>query len=133
MLKFYFLCPFSYVFSAFYLKLVKVIMIALSCIRTIDTEHIPYLLRFVLLSAKASNARRIISQIRGQLKFVGAFHLPILQHSKSKEKSIVDNTNTSILDALRSSLNFNKVGFILHLSVIFLCVTYVCKSVELAL
>ena len=86
-------------------------MIALSCIRTIDTEHIPYLLRFVLLSAKASNARRIISQIREQLKFVGAPHLPTSQHSKSKEKSIVDNSKALILDALRSSLHFNNVGF----------------------
>ncbi|XP_047954928.1 Fanconi anemia group D2 protein isoform X3 [Salvia hispanica] len=86
----------------------QVIMIALSCIRTIDTEHIPYLLRFVLLSAKASNARRIISQIREQLKFVGAPHLPTSQHSKSKEKSIVDNSKALILDALRSSLHFNN-------------------------
>lgn len=121
------------------LKLVKVIMIALSCIRTIDTEHIPYLLRFVLLSAKASNARRIISQIRGQLKFVGASHLPTSQNSKSKEKSIVDNTKASILDALRSSLHFNNVGFILHLSssqFSFVTMTinmYVCKSVCLVL
>ncbi|KAG6393159.1 hypothetical protein SASPL_147394 [Salvia splendens] len=87
----------------------QVIMIALSCIRTIDTEHIPYLLRFVLLSAKASNARRIISQIREQLKFVGAPHLPTSQHSKSKEKYIVDNSKALILDALRSSLHFNNI------------------------
>lgn len=86
-------------------------MIVLSCIRTIDTEHMPYLLRFVLLSAKASNARRIISQLREQLKFVGASsHIRISQHGKSKEKSIVDSTKASILDALRSSLHFNNVG-----------------------
>ncbi|KAH6772470.1 fanconi anemia group D2 protein [Perilla frutescens var. frutescens] len=87
----------------------QVIMIALSCIRTIDTEHVPYLLRFVLLSAKSSNARRIISQIREQLKFVGSCHIRTSQHSKLKEKSIVDNTKASILDALRSSLHFNNI------------------------
>lgn len=97
-----------------FLKPMKVIMIALSCIRTIDIEHMPYLLRFVLLSAKASNARRIISQIREELKFVGASHTRISQHSKLKGKSVVDNTKTSILDALRSSLQFNNVGLILH-------------------
>lgn len=91
-------------------------MVALSCIRTIDTEHIPYLLRFVLLSAKVSNARRIISQIREQLRFLGASHSRTSQHSKSKEKLIVDNTKASVLDALRSSLHFNNVGLIFNLS-----------------
>ncbi|KAL8545696.1 hypothetical protein ACS0TY_005722 [Phlomoides rotata] len=87
----------------------QVIMIALSCIRTIDTEHMPYLLRFVLLSAKASNAGRIISQIRKQLKFVGASQTQISQQSKLKGKSVVDNTKASVLDALRSSLHFNNI------------------------
>ncbi|KAI3445229.1 hypothetical protein Pfo_001894 [Paulownia fortunei] len=87
----------------------QVIMIALSCIRTIDIEHMPYLLRFLLLSAKASNARRIISQIREQLKFVGACHTRISQHSKLKGKSVIDNTEASILDSLRSSLRFKNI------------------------
>lgn len=87
-------------------------MIALSCIRTIDTEHMPYLLRFVLLSTKASNAGRIISQIRKQLKFVGASQTQISQQSKLKGKSVVDNTKASVLDALRSSLHFNNVGLL---------------------
>lgn len=89
-------------------------MIALSCIKTIDTEHMPYLLRFVLLSAKTSNAGRIISQIRKQLKFVGASQTRISQQSKLKGKSVVDNTKASVLDALRSSLHFNNVGLLLH-------------------
>lgn len=87
-------------------------MIALSCIRTIDTEHMPYLLRFVLLSTKASNAGRIISQIRKQLKIVGASQTQISQQSKLKGKSVVDNTKASVLDALRSSLHFNNVGLL---------------------
>ncbi|KAL0364788.1 UNVERIFIED_CONTAM: Fanconi anemia group D2 protein [Sesamum angustifolium] len=87
----------------------QVIMIALSCIRTIDIEHMPYLLRFLLLSAKESNARRIISQIREQLKFVGASQARALQHNELKGKTVIDNTEASILDALRSNLRFKNM------------------------
>ncbi|KAL8061718.1 hypothetical protein ABFX02_02G103500 [Erythranthe guttata] len=87
----------------------QVIMIALSCIRTIDIEHIPYLLRFLLLSTNTSNSRRIISKIREQLKFVGASHTQISQNSKLKGISVVHNTEASILDALRSSLRFKNI------------------------
>ncbi|KAL0422024.1 UNVERIFIED_CONTAM: Fanconi anemia group D2 protein [Sesamum latifolium] len=87
----------------------QVIMIALSCIRTIDIEHMPYLLRFLLLSAKESNARRIISKIREQLKFVGASQARASQCNKLKGKSVIDNTEASILDALRSSLRFKNM------------------------
>ncbi|GFP99763.1 fanconi anemia group d2 protein homolog [Phtheirospermum japonicum] len=87
----------------------QVIAIALSCIRTIDMEHMPYLLRFLLLSAKASNARRIFSQIREQLKFLGASPARASQLSKLKGKSVVDNTEASILDSLRSSLRFKNI------------------------
>lgn len=93
----------------------KVIIIALSCIRTIDSEHMPYLLRFLLLSANTSNARRIISQIREQLRFVGASHARNSQHSKLKGISVADDTEASILDALRSSMRFKNVSFILPL------------------
>ncbi|CAA0828633.1 Unknown protein [Striga hermonthica] len=87
----------------------QVVMIALSCIRTIDIEHMPYLLRFLLLSAKTSNARRIFSHIREQLKFLGASHARTSQRSKLKGKSVVDNTEASILDSLRSSLRFKNI------------------------
>ncbi|XP_020551321.1 Fanconi anemia group D2 protein [Sesamum indicum] len=87
----------------------QVIMIALSCIRTIEIGHMPYLLRFLLLSAKESNARRIISQIREQLKFFGASQARTSQHNKLKGKSVIDNTEASILDALRSSLRFKNM------------------------
>ncbi|XP_022863768.1 Fanconi anemia group D2 protein isoform X2 [Olea europaea var. sylvestris] len=86
----------------------QVITIALSCIRTTDVEHMPYLLRFLLLSVEPSNSRRIISQIREQLKFVGACHRRTTQHAKLKGKSVVNNTEASILDALRSSLRFKN-------------------------
>ncbi|VVA26373.1 PREDICTED: Fanconi [Prunus dulcis] len=87
----------------------QVITIALSCIRTIDAEHMPHLLRFLLLSATLSNARRIISQIRQQLKFVGVSNYCISEKSKLKGKSRADNTEASILDALRSSLRFKNI------------------------
>ncbi|GMY31923.1 Fanconi anemia group D2 protein homolog isoform X1 [Fagus crenata] len=87
----------------------QVISIALSCIRTIDGEHMPYLLRFLLLSATPVNVWRIISQIREQLKFVGVSNSRASQHSKLKGKSLVDNTEASILDALRSSLRFKNL------------------------
>ncbi|XP_050384590.1 uncharacterized protein LOC126801166 [Argentina anserina] len=87
----------------------QVITIALSCIRTIDAEHMPYLLRFLLLSATPSNVRRIISQIRAKLKFVGVLSHHASQQSKLKGKSHVDNTEASILEALRSSLRFKNI------------------------
>ncbi|TXG57764.1 hypothetical protein EZV62_015593 [Acer yangbiense] len=87
----------------------QVITIALSCIRTIDAEHIPYLLRFLLLSATPANVRRIISHIRGDLKFVGVSNYRSTQQNKLKGKSLVDNSEASILDALRSSLRFKNM------------------------
>ncbi|KAK9285230.1 hypothetical protein L1049_024418 [Liquidambar formosana] len=87
----------------------QVITIALSCIRTIDAEHMPYLLRFLLLSATTANVRRIIFQMREQLKFIGVSNSRAMQHSKLKGKSPVDNTEASILDALRSSLRFKNI------------------------
>ncbi|KAL3629924.1 hypothetical protein CASFOL_026236 [Castilleja foliolosa] len=87
----------------------QVITIALSCIRTIDIEHMPYLLRFLLLSAKTTNARRIFSQIREQLKHLGAYPARSSQIGKLKGKSVVDNTEASILDSLRSSLRFKNI------------------------
>ncbi|KAJ6912410.1 Fanconi anemia group D2 protein [Populus alba x Populus x berolinensis] len=88
----------------------QVISTALSCIRTIDGEHIPNLLSFLLLSATPQNVRRIISQIRQQLKFVGMSNSSrSSQQRKLKGKSLVDNTEASILDALRSSLLFKNM------------------------
>ncbi|MCD7455074.1 hypothetical protein HAX54_026977 [Datura stramonium] len=87
----------------------QVITVALSCIRTIDAEHMPYLLRFLLLLATPTNTRRIISHIRQQLKLIGASNVWTTQQSKMKGKSVVNNTEASILDALRTSLRFNKV------------------------
>ncbi|KAH9737287.1 Fanconi anemia group D2 protein [Citrus sinensis] len=86
----------------------QVVTIALSCIRTIDAEHMPYLLRFLLLSATQSNVRRIISHIRQHLKFVGVSNSRASQQNKLKGKSLVDNSEASILDALRSSLRFKN-------------------------
>ncbi|XP_019161655.1 PREDICTED: Fanconi anemia group D2 protein homolog isoform X2 [Ipomoea nil] len=87
----------------------QVVTIGLSCIRTADMEHMPYLLRFLLLSATISNTRRIISHIREQLKFVGGFSYHATQQGKMKGKSIVKDGEASVLDALRSSLQFNKI------------------------
>ncbi|XP_075073834.1 uncharacterized protein LOC107797636 isoform X2 [Nicotiana tabacum] len=87
----------------------QVITVALSCIRTIDVEHMPYLLRFLLILATPANTRRIISHIRQQLKLAGASNVWTTQQSKMKGKSVVNNAEASILDALRTSLRFNKV------------------------
>ncbi|XP_010327602.2 uncharacterized protein [Solanum lycopersicum] len=87
----------------------QVITVALSCIRTIDAEHMPYLLRFLLLLATPTNTRRIISHIRHQLKLVGASNVWTTQQRKMKGKSVVNNAEASILDALRTSFRFNKV------------------------
>ncbi|TYJ27743.1 hypothetical protein E1A91_A07G209600v1 [Gossypium mustelinum] len=87
----------------------QVITIALSCIRTIDAEHMPCLLRFLLLSATQLNVRRIISQIREHLKFVRTPHNRTMQKNKLKGKLVVDNTEASVLDALRSSLQFKSL------------------------
>ncbi|CAH9068122.1 unnamed protein product [Cuscuta europaea] len=84
----------------------QVVTIGLSCIRTADMENMPYLLRFLLLSASPGNTRRIISHIREQLKFIGC---QATQQNKMKGKSILKNGDASILDALRSSLQSNKI------------------------
>ncbi|XP_031402622.1 Fanconi anemia group D2 protein homolog isoform X2 [Punica granatum] len=88
----------------------QVITIALSCIRTVDGEHIPYLLRFLLLSATPANSRRIISRIREQLKFIGVSnHCASQNKNKLKGKCLVGNTDASVLDTLRSGLRFKNI------------------------
>ncbi|KAF8413568.1 hypothetical protein HHK36_001559 [Tetracentron sinense] len=87
----------------------QVITIALSCIRTVDAENMPCLLRFLLLSATPVNVRRIISQIREQLKFVGITESRVVRNKKLKGKSVLDNSEASILYALRSSLRFKNL------------------------
>lgn len=69
----------------------------------------PYLLRFLLLSAAPKNGGRIISQIREQIKFVGAPTVRMTQRNRLKGKSVVNNMEALILDALRSSLRFKNV------------------------
>lgn len=93
----------------------KVTTLALSYVRTIDAEHMPYLLKFLLLSATPMNAQKIISKIREQLKNFGVSNTSMTQHNKFKGKSVADNVDSSILDALRSSLRFKNVGlFIMY-------------------
>ncbi|KAJ4823344.1 hypothetical protein Tsubulata_040599 [Turnera subulata] len=87
----------------------QVITTVLTCIRTVDAEHLPYLLRFLLLSATPTNVRRIIAQIRQQIKFVGISSTLASQHNKFKGKSVMCNTEASIIDALRSSLLFKNM------------------------
>ncbi|KAK1374178.1 Fanconi anemia group D2 protein-like [Heracleum sosnowskyi] len=87
----------------------KVTTLALSYLRTIDAEHMPYLLKFLLLSATPMNIQRIISKIREQLKNFGVSNLSMTQHNKLKGKSVADNVDGSILDALRSSLRFKNM------------------------
>ena len=85
--------------------------VALSCIRTVEVEDMPYLLRFLLLSATPKNARRIISKIREQLKFLGLSTVMATQHSKLKGKVVANNADALVLDALKSSIRFKNVGF----------------------
>lgn len=72
----------------------------------------PYLLRFLLLSATPTNVRRIISQIREQLRFVGLVNPGATQQSKLKGKSCLNIAESSIIDALRSSLRFKNVSIL---------------------
>lgn len=71
----------------------------------------PYLLRFLLLAATPANVRRIISQIREQLKFTGMSQPCVSSQSKLKGKVPAYNAEGSILHALRSSLRFKNVSF----------------------
>ncbi|XP_057956644.1 uncharacterized protein LOC131149872 isoform X3 [Malania oleifera] len=86
----------------------QVITIALSCIGIIDEDQMPYLLRFLLLSATPVNARRIISRIREQVKFVSVSSSDAMHQNKLKGKSPLDNSEASILDSLRSGLQFKN-------------------------
>ncbi|KAF8040824.1 hypothetical protein BT93_B2908 [Corymbia citriodora subsp. variegata] len=87
----------------------QVVTIALSCLRTIDGEHMPFLLRFLLLSATPANVRRIISHIREQLKFIGVSNHHSAQHRKLKGKSVADGIEASILNTLRLGLRFKNI------------------------
>ncbi|KAK8957970.1 hypothetical protein KSP39_PZI000438 [Platanthera zijinensis] len=87
----------------------RAITIALSCIRTVDAEKMPHLLRFLFLSTTPANTGRIISQIRDQLKFVGAVDPHSARNKKLKENSLAESTDALILDALRSSLRFKNI------------------------
>lgn len=93
----------------FFLSFLEALTVAISCIRTIDAEHMPYLLRFLLLAATQANVRRIISQIRQQLKFTGISQ-PCASQNKLKGKAPAYNSEGSILHALRSSLRFKNVS-----------------------
>ncbi|KAL0854730.1 hypothetical protein Bca101_059882 [Brassica carinata] len=86
----------------------QALTVAISCIRTIDAEHMPYLLRFLLLAATQANVRRIISQIRQQLKFTGMSQ-PCASQNKLKGKAPAYDSEGSILHALRSSLRFKNI------------------------
>lgn len=103
-------------FTEFYdlllFKLLKAVTIAISCIRTVDGEHTPHLLRFLLLSATPTNVRRIISQIREQVKLVGVVDSRAARNKRLKGKSLADSTEASILHTLRSSLRFKNVWYI---------------------
>ncbi|XP_078437577.1 fanconi anemia group D2 protein isoform X2 [Wolffia australiana] len=90
-------------------QLEQVVTVGLSCIRTVQAEHLPDLLRFLLISSDKVNVGRIILHIREQLKF---FTLPdslASRHKKLKGKSVADGTETSALEVLRSSLRFRNV------------------------
>ncbi|CAA7406874.1 unnamed protein product [Spirodela intermedia] len=90
-------------------QLDQVVTVALSCIRTVDAEHLPDLLRFLLISADKGNVGRIIFQIREQLRFFSVPEPFASRHKKLKGKSIADETEASILETLRSSLRFRNV------------------------
>ncbi|KAI4324572.1 hypothetical protein MLD38_030049 [Melastoma candidum] len=84
----------------------QVIDIALSCIRTIDIELMPFLLRMLLLSATPANVRKIFIGIREQLKFFGASH----HAAKGRRgKAVMDSTEASILDTLRLGMRFKNI------------------------
>ncbi|XP_020518624.1 Fanconi anemia group D2 protein homolog isoform X1 [Amborella trichopoda] len=87
----------------------EVVTIALSCIRTVSMEHLSHLLRFLLLSATPTNVRRIISQIREHLKFVGIPDPNATRQKKLKGKMIADGVEVSILEALKSGLRFKDI------------------------
>lgn len=84
----------------------------------------PYLLRHLLLAATPANARRIIAEIREQLKFVGFSNVRVTQGNKLKGKLNVENVEASILNALKSSLRFKNVNstFHLHQMLLIFCV-----------
>ncbi|KAK9093470.1 hypothetical protein Syun_028381 [Stephania yunnanensis] len=86
----------------------QVVTVALSCIRTVDFDHMPYLLRFLMLSATLGNARRIISQVREHLKFVSVGDFHAARGKKLKGKSSGENAEGLVLEALRSGLQFKN-------------------------
>ncbi|CAM0905397.1 unnamed protein product [Alopecurus aequalis] len=87
----------------------QAVTVAISCIRTIQADQMPHLLRFLLLAATPLNAGRIISQIREQLKFVGVVDPRAARSKKLKGKASATSTDGAILHALRSGLRFKNM------------------------
>uniref|UniRef100_J3MIN2 Fanconi anemia group D2 protein n=1 Tax=Oryza brachyantha TaxID=4533 RepID=J3MIN2_ORYBR len=87
----------------------QAVTVAISCIRTVQADQMPHLLRFLLLSATPFNAGRIISQIREQLKFVGMVDPRASRGKKLKGKASANGTDGAILDALSSGLRFKNM------------------------
>lgn len=97
------------VLLTYVLFLRKVVGIALSCMRTIDVECLPFLVRFVLLSANAGNARRIVYQIRENLTFIFSQSDSATVQRKLKGKFVSGANEVSILEALSSIVLFKSV------------------------
>ncbi|KAL6880204.1 hypothetical protein ACP4OV_011769 [Aristida adscensionis] len=86
----------------------QAVTLAISCIRTVAADQMPHLLKFLLLSATAANAGRIVLQIREQLKFVGVVDPRAARSKKLKGKASA-NSDGAILDTLRSGLRFKSI------------------------
>lgn len=69
----------------------------------------PYILRYLLLAATPGNAWQIIAEIREQLKFIGFSSSRATENNKLKGKVNVYNAEASIINALKSSLQFKNV------------------------
>ncbi|XP_049936627.1 uncharacterized protein LOC116265003 isoform X2 [Nymphaea colorata] len=87
----------------------QVVTIALSCIRTVSADHLPHLLRFLLLSATPANAKRIISHVRKHVIFGGTIDCRACKNKKLTGKSAAVNAEALVYEALRSSLRFRNV------------------------
>lgn len=89
----------------------QTITIALSCLRIVDEDHMAHLLRYLLLSSAPKNVKRIISQIRLQVKFISIPETHLSRNKKLKGKSFGKSAEASILESICSNIRFKSVCF----------------------
>ncbi|KAL3701169.1 hypothetical protein R1sor_019191 [Riccia sorocarpa] len=99
-------------FSSFNLDEVlfeQVVSLALSSLRSADSEDLPLVVKFLLQSATPTNVKQVVQQLRENLQFVTVADVRMSKPDrKQKGKSPTTNCEALVLEAIRSGLRFQN-------------------------